>query len=1108
MAIWEPAWNFPAYIGQPGAVTGSFPFLARFVIVNDDQVPIAGLQESELRLTVTDPTTGVVNQLAETDFVLTDLTGGSYLARVTVPPAFFPVADGSLTFTMEYLVGGVSLATWSVAEALTVSAVKNARVSTQLVVDHSESMIYGDGSKLQALKEATKFLVDTLVDGDEFGLVLFDQDASTPIGLTEVTPATRDALRLAIDGITAAGCTSMGDGLFEAASNFAQKYDEAPDPNVRQHLVVLSDGINNSDLAPGLYHDPTTEGDRVDNSDPSGTTCGLPDPNPGDSQPWYDGTLEWYTRKANGLAYPRVSAIALGQDADLVALSNLSRDTGGSLMWAPGTGAADELGSTAQALEDGFRDTANKAMGWSRLVAGTTTLPSYMPKLHVDEYVSTLQVHYSLREAAPDPNRVLQDPAGSFHAPVRVTDRTAVFRVSYPLPGEWEFVGGGVLPPPSSPGPRVYLEAIGDGPLVLLAAADVDTARGADTLAERGSFVGKDVFLRAIPTEGGQMLGVDIVAQINRPDGSVTTVALADDGLSGDGKADDGTYGLVLRDLNLPGAYNVRFSAHGTTPLGYPFTRETTQGFVLEDAPDGDGDGVPDFRDLNPSFGDSAEDPDGDGLTNSEEFWNHTQATIADSDYGGENDGSEVARGGNPFDPEDDAIDDYLVYAQGCNGEVVLRIEVPVTHASLQVQRAPDMAGPFTQIYDGPVPADQLLTLPAVNGEKACYRARSTDVQGRVGGWSPPHCTRSAEDPILPEITSLALDSGHNWTRSSRVMITVSATDSGPELPIVECDNAVTSGVTDIIYSPSGDFEGAEWEPFTDVFAMDLPQGADHTGVFVRVRDGAGNESDTAYIPIRQLDLGIEDVVIYGAEQVKINDRAVVFPGDAGPAIVNGGPTETNIGAESQVQDIWSVPRVLLRMNSTTHGFVETAGLVELQDGATVEGDVNQYAVFDLPPMPAVSFSPSSRTDWINIEPGRTRTLAPGRYGYVAVKSWARLNLRAGEYTFRGLQVEPDGIVVLNKAAGPVTINVSEMLNIKSEFDDLGGLGADTLVQYSGTQGVYWYGDFDGTIVAPNAYLYLGTSGALDFTGAFFAKAVEVHPDARIVHAPMFFLDE
>ncbi len=502
------------------------------------------------------------------------------------------------------------------------------------------------------------------------------------------------------------------------------------------------------------------------------------------------------------------------------------------------------------------------------------------------------------------------------------------------------------------------------------------------------------------------------------------------------------------------------------------------------------------------------EDPDGDGLTNEEEFWAHTSSTVADTDRGGENDGSELARGGDPLDRSDDAIDDYLVYAQGCNGEVVLRTEVPATHASLQVHVGPEMEGPFVAIYDGPVPPDRLLTLAAVNGTRACYRARSMDSEGRVGDWSPSHCTRSAEDPIAPEVSSLDLHGRYGRTRSQRVMISVSAHDTGPEMPVVECEGTVATGVTEIIYSTSGGFEDAAWEPYTDVFAIDLPDDSEYTGVFVKVRDGAGNESETTYVAIRQVDLDLGDVVIYGGEQVKLNDRAVVFPGEAGPAIVNAGPSETNIGANVHVQDVWSVPKVLLCSNSTVHGLLETAASLEAQGGATVEGGISQYSPFDLPSLPTVTFAPSGHSDWIMLEPGQRRRLPPGDYGYVSVKSWARLDLRAGEYTFRGLWVEPQGLVFLDKRGGPVTLNVSEHLNVKSELHDIGGLGADTLIQYSGPESVYFHADFEGTILAPNALLYLGTSGALDFSGAFFAKAVEVHPDARISHAPHFLLGD
>lgn len=54
------------------------------------------------------------------------------------------------------------------------------------------------------------------------------------------------------------------------------------------------------------------------------------------------------------------------------------------------------------------------------------------------------------------------------------------------------------------------------------------------------------------------------------------------------------------------------------------------------------------------TFVDGADDEDGDGLDNASEAALGTSLSTADTDGGGTNDGDEVARGGDPFDPTDD----------------------------------------------------------------------------------------------------------------------------------------------------------------------------------------------------------------------------------------------------------------------------------------------------------------------------------------------------------------------------------------------------------------------------------------------------------------------
>ena len=52
---------------------------------------------------------------------------------------------------------------------------------------------------------------------------------------------------------------------------------------------------------------------------------------------------------------------------------------------------------------------------------------------------------------------------------------------------------------------------------------------------------------------------------------------------------------------------------------------------------------------------DGSGDEDGDGLTDADEVFNvGTDPCLADTDGGGEDDGSEIANGRDPFDPTDD----------------------------------------------------------------------------------------------------------------------------------------------------------------------------------------------------------------------------------------------------------------------------------------------------------------------------------------------------------------------------------------------------------------------------------------------------------------------
>jgi hypothetical protein len=74
--------------------------------------------------------------------------------------------------------------------------------------------------------------------------------------------------------------------------------------------------------------------------------------------------------------------------------------------------------------------------------------------------------------------------------------------------------------------------------------------------------------------------GASVSGYVRRPDGVKTPVTLVDDGLSMDGAANDGIYGLGF-PATIPGAYYVNLKATGTSSTGIPFERYPWTSFVL-----------------------------------------------------------------------------------------------------------------------------------------------------------------------------------------------------------------------------------------------------------------------------------------------------------------------------------------------------------------------------------------------------------------------------------------------------------------------------------------------------------------------------------------------
>lgn len=115
---------------------------------------------------------------------------------------------------------------------------------------------------------------------------------------------------------------------------------------------------------------------------------------------------------------------------------------------------------------------------------------------------------------------------------------------------------------------------------------------------------------------------------------------------------------------------------------------------ILSDRGDIDGDGAPDFIELNFGTDPTNPDTDGDGLTETDEVLIYgTNPRDADTDRGGVSDGAEVAAGTDPLDGTDDttlAIDINSVLV----GELV------ITEVLQNPDVVPDSGGEWFEIYN------------------------------------------------------------------------------------------------------------------------------------------------------------------------------------------------------------------------------------------------------------------------------------------------------------------------------------------------------------------------------------------------------------------------
>jgi hypothetical protein len=807
LRILNPTTGNKARVGDPAAPD---KFLTAVEVVDGAGLPLAGIELGQFSFQVG------AQPVVQASIVASSTVQGQHWFVLRAPSQ---AAAGQYDLTVRYstiLTG---------TQALAVDYTPRNDADSVLLVDRSGSM---SGDKLTAAKNAGRLYVDSWRVGDKIGLISFNQTISNPVDLplTNWTEAPAGGSRQQafdkIGELSPGGGTNIGDtitagwGQLQGAGNNAHDWA----------LVLLSDGKEEASS-------PTT--------------------------PFADA-VQAIVDAPSGTKKPVIHAVAIGPDADGPRMQWAAQSTGGtyqyvSLPAAVAAAGADGLDAAAAAnslklnIDSKYRYIATEVLGRQQAFS------YFGPKdpkgrledvvIPVDKAAAELVLSLSWDASLP-PGSKLVDPDGNQLLPAVQDTQHRLWRVPTPKAGLWKLTLTAYPATAAAiPLPPFFVQA------ALKSDVTLDSFLGTPP-EERTP--GVPMKILALLTDNAPITGASVVASVLRPNNTLAVnVKLYDDGHHGDGGANDGVYANKFYQTGSIGNYNVTVNAAGTSALVGPFTRQDILSFYIYSTtanPDEDKDRLPDDWERH-FYGDPKrygpqDDPDHDGLSNFAELQRGTDPMDPDTDDDGEADGTDP----DPLEPGDGRVRPPRIVAVPWLKKVFIRWTPEPGTAVVRILRGASLEGPYVPVGEyQPKPGEHMLEDTGVaNGQPYCYMVVLVDGQGAQSAPSAPSCATPKADPLPPH-GAVFINGGAGKTPIPDVTLTLPASDTddpeseSPDSWLPEFPGGAATGVKEMMISNRGDFQGAQWETYARTRAWNLGVTAGLAAVYVKYRDGAGNES-------------------------------------------------------------------------------------------------------------------------------------------------------------------------------------------------------------------------------------------------------------------------
>ncbi len=873
--ILEPRQSNRAWVGEPAS---PLAFLARFKVTSSDGSPVRGLPASSFSADAEgDAITFIPGSFQE--------VGEEYW--VIMQPPVKPA--GTTLIDLEICLDSTICDT----ETDALLYVNPGNTDFALVFDASGSMstedVIGEGTRLVNAKKAGTVLADLLRVGDRILVTDFSAidspagcglpggdgncplDIQTRLGRTDVTGAgTISAAKAAVNLITARAWTPITAALLDAKN----KLLAAPFGLNPKHIILLSDGEENVNP---LYSTARTEliesGVIIDTIAFSGEAPGaLMAQIAADT----GGTFRFVATSGGALA--RLSA----EQADEARAQGMPEEMVTRLAVAALPGPL--------ALDDVYDYLETKGQDASRLFHINYTDVPYSTwrttSQFVDKSITTLRFVVASKQgdfggSCSDKRDVEILPPGgdprqgwipisprSTMTPtdwdVRNSPYDDVVFIPNPAEGVWQIrTRYYVVICRTDANDVETAEEVAGGPYDVMMNGSAESeirlqGRFLEPIVANQGVAGDTVpIVATLLGRGGAIPGANVAALIEKPTGS-SFVILRDDGLHTDGGAGDGIYGGLYGATSVGGSYNVRLVAFLPEPTsGENITREWLGGFWIDgpERNDIDKDGMPDDWErrckLALDRNDSREDPDRDGLTNFQELQLGTIPCDADTDNGGERDGSEVRGQRDPLFPRDDkTLTLTHVGFRALNARILVHWTRPLSYTDmlLYVSTTPGELGQSQSIG-----RTGNFTLTNLINDQTYYLTLAGVTETAESNYSEAVAVTPKADPDAPSGTML-INNGEQATNEAEVVLNISATDTPlPGVAQSSSAHAVdalslefndVSGDVEMRISNDPTMEGAPWEPLALEKAWTLPNAEPGPQqVYIQFRDAAGNES-------------------------------------------------------------------------------------------------------------------------------------------------------------------------------------------------------------------------------------------------------------------------